>query len=171
MDHVICWSATWHRQSWRLSATNNTFRATVATQSDQGHVTLATQSFTAPAPAWDWLAGAWIADSTRLYDAVERRFRADFCSFRDGRRGFRPGSRALRTRAEVARDDLFTLARWAGRTWPDLQQAAGALTGITTPEWLANAVEDTVSNPDVVPDLEHWLHPRSRASAANGGHG
>lgn len=163
---MICWSAQWQRQSWRLSTTNNIHRATAARLDAQGHVALETQTFTTLEPAWRWLITAWIADSTHLYDAAERRFRADFCAFRDGRRGFRPGSRALRERAETARDDLFAVARWAGQTWPTLQLAAGAAAGDSEPPWLTNAVDDVARNPDLIPDLEHWLRPRAVATQA-----
>ena len=159
----ILWSSTWLHLSWRITALpSGHYRTTASRQSQIGHVQLESSVFPSISDAWCNLASRWLSDTATIYDVAERRFRADLVAFMCGRRGFRPGSSALRQRAEQARDDLYGMARSCGRDWLRLREIAGnSVDSLAIPEWLDNAIDD-LAQPDqggvtklLVPDARH----------------
>lgn len=125
----------------------------------QGGTHLDTQTHADASSAWRHLIERWLIDTEIIYNAAETRFRADILGYAHGRPGFRPGSPALRTRAERSRNDLFAMARSCGRDWLRLRAQIGAVADAAAlPAWLVNALDDLAGpSADDVPPIEHWL--------------
>lgn len=137
------------------------YRTTCSRQTPRGHIQLETEVHADLAEAWRHLARRWLIDTEGIYNTAESRFRVEILGYAHGRPGFRQGAPALRKRAELARDDLFGMARTCGRDWQSLRAQAGAmLEDVVLPEWLRNALDDLAGpSADTVPPLEHWLRP------------
>lgn len=149
------------QRNLRLSTiADGRYRVSISRRRGDGSASLDSRTLDDRRAAVAELAALVLAVARTDYAAAETSFVTDFKSFRDGRRGFRPGSGQLRRQAEAANARLFAVISDYARAWNGLDGDLLTAESIAPalPDWLAQAVSDLRSQGAlaIVP-LDEWV--------------